>query len=101
MDSQKFLDPFHRPEIEKQTPNFQTDKFYCLDGGFASSLQMFHNGDIDGDPLWSCRTLKTDPKAVIQTHQAFLKSGANIITTNTYQGRASDKNESCRHNQYF
>ena len=86
MNIQEFLDPCHRPDIEKQTPVFQTDKFYCLDGGFASSLHEFHHKNIDGDPLWSCRALKTDPEAVIQTHEAFLKAGANIITTNTYQG---------------
>ena len=86
MDAQNFLDPCQRPDIEKLTPVFQTDKFYCLDGGFASSLQAFYQKDIDTDPLWSCRALKTDPEAVIQTHEAFLEAGANIITTNTYQG---------------
>ena len=86
MDGQNFLDPCQRPDIEKLTPVFQTDKFYCLDGGFASSLQEFYQKDIDTDPLWSCRALKTDPEAVIQTHEAFLEAGANIITTNTYQG---------------
>lgn len=60
-------------------------RFYCLDGGFASSLQIFHKENVDNDPLWSCRALKTDEKAVIKTHQAFLDAGADIITTNTYQ----------------
>ena len=72
-------------EIEKHLPNFQTNRFYCLDGGFASSLQKFYKGEIDNDPLWSCRALHIDPDSVIKTHEAFLKAGANIITTNTYQ----------------
>ena len=86
LEAKKFLDPCQRLDIEKQIPTFQSDKFYCLDGGFASSLQVFHQKDIDGDPLWSCRALKIDPEAVIKTHEAFLNAGANIITTNTYQG---------------
>ena len=39
-------------------------KVLLLDGGFAS--QLIENGfeDIDSDPLWSARLLKTNPEAV-------------------------------------
>ena len=80
------MDLEKNPEVEEQAPTFRRDQFYCLDGGFTSSLQMFHEKDVDNDPLWSCRALKTDPDSVIKTHEAFAKAGANIITTNTYQG---------------
>ncbi len=81
----QFANPYKRLEIENYAPKFEQDKFYCLDGGFASSLQIFHEGAVENDPLWSCRALKTDPNAVIQTHKAFLEAGADIITTNSYQ----------------
>ena len=74
-----------RFDPEEHLPMFQTDRFYCLDGGFASSLQKFHHEQVENDPLWSCRALHTNPEAVIKTHEAFIKAGANIISTNTYQ----------------
>ncbi|XP_033362499.1 homocysteine S-methyltransferase YbgG-like [Bombus vosnesenskii] len=56
-----------------------------LDGGFSTQLAT-HVGDIiDGDPLWTARFLVTNPNAVISTHLDFLKAGADIIQTNTYQ----------------
>ncbi|XP_031828669.1 betaine-homocysteine S-methyltransferase [Nomia melanderi] len=56
-----------------------------LDGGFSTQLAT-HVGDIiDGDPLWTARFLVTNPNAIISTHLDFLKAGAEIILTNTYQ----------------
>lgn len=56
-----------------------------LDGGFSTQLGT-HVGDIiDGDPLWTARFLVTNPNAIISTHLDFLKAGAEIILTNTYQ----------------
>lgn len=56
-----------------------------LDGGFSTQL-VTHVGDIiDGDPLWTARFLATNPKAIIATHLDFLRAGADIILTNTYQ----------------
>ncbi|XP_076244917.1 betaine-homocysteine S-methyltransferase [Calliopsis andreniformis] len=56
-----------------------------LDGGFSTQLAT-HVGDIiDGDPLWTAKFLVTNPEAVIATHLDFLKAGADIILTNTYQ----------------
>ncbi|BFF95913.1 homocysteine S-methyltransferase 3 [Drosophila madeirensis] len=54
-------------------------------GGFSS--QLAHNVDekVDGDPLWGSRFDATNPQAVIKTHLDFLRSGADIILTNTYQ----------------
>lgn len=42
----------------------EESKVLLLDGGFAS--QLIENGveDIDSDPLWSARLLKTNPEAV-------------------------------------
>lgn len=56
-----------------------------LDGGFATQLGCHVEDTIDGDPLWSARFLKTNPQAVIDTHLDFLRAGADVIMTNTYQ----------------
>ncbi|XP_076289389.1 betaine-homocysteine S-methyltransferase [Lasioglossum baleicum] len=56
-----------------------------LDGGFSTQLAT-HVGDIiDGDPLWTAGFLVTNPSAIISTHLDFLRAGAEIILTNTYQ----------------
>uniref|UniRef100_A0A8C5LPS1 Hcy-binding domain-containing protein n=1 Tax=Leptobrachium leishanense TaxID=445787 RepID=A0A8C5LPS1_9ANUR len=40
---------------------------------------------LPGDPLWSARLLKTNPQAIKSVHASFLKSGADVLTTATYQ----------------
>ncbi|XP_054716185.1 uncharacterized protein LOC129225719 [Uloborus diversus] len=60
------------------------DQICILDGGFSSELEK--NGlSFQGDPLWCSHALQTNPEAVISVHESFLQSGANIITTNSYQ----------------
>ncbi|KAI8042220.1 uncharacterized protein LOC128262213 [Drosophila gunungcola] len=54
-------------------------------GGFSSQLARNVTEKVDGDPLWGSRFDATNPKAVIQTHLDFLRIGADIILTNTYQ----------------
>ncbi|KAJ8980883.1 hypothetical protein NQ317_011266 [Molorchus minor] len=56
-----------------------------LDGGFATQLSCHVQQPIDGDVLWSARFLATDHEAVIDTHLDFLRAGADLIMTNTYQ----------------
>lgn len=56
-----------------------------LDGGFSTQLSTHVGEKIDGDPLWTARFLVTDPHAVFATHLDFLRAGADIIQTNTYQ----------------
>jgi len=56
-----------------------------LDGGFSTQLSTHVGEKIDGDPLWTARFLITEPKAVFATHLDFLRAGADIIETNTYQ----------------
>lgn len=60
-----------------------------LDGGFASQLSCHVESPIDGDVLWSARFLYTNPEAVVQTHLDFLRAGAEIVQTNTYQASVS------------
>ncbi|XP_047108724.1 homocysteine S-methyltransferase YbgG-like [Schistocerca piceifrons] len=56
-----------------------------VDGGFATQLSQHVDEPVDGNPLWSARFLATHPEAIVQTHLDFLRAGANIIITNTYQ----------------
>ncbi|XP_050503802.1 homocysteine S-methyltransferase isoform X3 [Diabrotica virgifera virgifera] len=63
---------------------FQKD-IVVLDGGFATQLGCHVQQPIDGDVLWSSRFLATNPEAVIDTHLDFLRAGADVIITNTYQ----------------
>ncbi|XP_059048785.1 uncharacterized protein LOC131844018 [Achroia grisella] len=56
-----------------------------LDGGFSSQLSCHVGTTADGDPLWSARFLETHPEEVVNTHLDFLRAGADIIMTNTYQ----------------
>lgn len=56
-----------------------------IDGGFSTQLATHVGDKINGDPLWTARFLITNPNAIISTHLDFLKAGADIIQTNTYQ----------------
>ncbi len=54
-----------------------------LDGGLASQLTA--TGSDLTDYLWSARLLIDDPGAVVEAHLAFLRAGARVITTASYQ----------------
>ncbi|XP_057659895.1 uncharacterized protein LOC130896116 isoform X1 [Diorhabda carinulata] len=69
---------------DSKISEYQKD-IVVLDGGFATQLSCHVQQPIDGDVLWSSRFLATDPEAVIDTHLDFLRAGANLIITNTYQ----------------
>ncbi|XP_008545696.1 homocysteine S-methyltransferase [Microplitis demolitor] len=56
-----------------------------LDGGFSTQLSVHVGEEVDGHPLWTARFLATNPTAVFQTHLDFLRAGADVIITNTYQ----------------
>lgn len=56
-----------------------------LDGGFSTQLTKYVGNCVDGDPLWSAKFLETNKQACIQAHRDFIKAGADIIMTNTYQ----------------
>ncbi|XP_061540844.1 homocysteine S-methyltransferase [Phycodurus eques] len=55
-----------------------------LDGGLATELEA-QGAHLQGDPLWSARLLHTNPQAITAAHQSFLLSGADVITSATYQ----------------
>ena len=54
-----------------------------IDGGLATQCEaMGYN--IDGD-LWSATLLRSNPRAIVDAHRAYLDAGAEIITTASYQ----------------
>lgn len=64
-------------------------KVYVLDGGFSSQISRHVGVSADGDPLWSARFLQTNPDDIVKTHLDFIRAGADIISTNTYQASVS------------
>ncbi|GAA1759249.1 homocysteine S-methyltransferase [Luedemannella helvata] len=54
-----------------------------LDGGLASQLTA--TGSDLTDYLWSARVLVDDPGAIVEAHLEFLRAGARVITTASYQ----------------
>ncbi|KAK9086932.1 hypothetical protein Syun_029326 [Stephania yunnanensis] len=54
-----------------------------VDGGLATELER-HGADLN-DPLWSAKCLLTSPHLITKVHLDYLKAGADIITTASYQ----------------
>ncbi|MCA8935366.1 MAG: homocysteine S-methyltransferase [Planctomycetes bacterium] len=58
-------------------------RVHVLDGGLATELEK-RGHDISGK-LWSAKVLLEDPGAIEQLHYDYLKAGADIIITSSYQ----------------
>jgi len=54
-----------------------------LDGGLSNVLER--QGCDLNHSLWSAKMLETNPEAIVQAHYTYLKSGAQCITTSSYQ----------------
>ncbi len=54
-----------------------------IDGGFATELEAL--GCDLTDDLWSARLLRDGPEAVEAVHLAFLRAGARVVITASYQ----------------
>ncbi len=65
------------------SPFFEKQHFAVLDGGLATELER--RGHSLRDKLWSAKLLLEMPDAIQRVHTAFLQSGADIITTASYQ----------------
>jgi homocysteine S-methyltransferase len=68
----KLLEPF----LEKQG-------FVMLDGGLATEMEN-RGANLD-DELWSAKMLIESPELIEKVHHDFLRAGADIIATATYQ----------------
>lgn len=54
-----------------------------LDGGLATELER-RGHDLSGG-LWSARLLDDDPAAIVAVHADYLRAGARVLTTASYQ----------------
>lgn len=54
-----------------------------IDGGLSNELEK--QGCNLNNKLWSAKLLETNPGAIIQAHLSYLNSGAQCITTASYQ----------------
>lgn len=59
------------------------DEVVLLDGGLATALEA--RGHDLRDELWSARLLIDAPEEIQQVHEDYLRAGAQIITTASYQ----------------
>lgn len=66
------------------SPPLQKGDFLILDGGFSTQLLKYKAG-IDEDPLWTARSVVTDPDLVEKVHMDFIEAGARVIITDSYQ----------------
>ncbi|KAJ3864193.1 MAG: Homocysteine S-methyltransferase [Lentinula lateritia] len=56
-----------------------------IDGGFGTTLEQWFQLDISNTPLWSTKAVVDHADLVIEAHLAFLRAGAELISTSTYQ----------------
>ncbi|KAI0058120.1 Homocysteine S-methyltransferase [Artomyces pyxidatus] len=59
-----------------------------LDGGLGTTLEDIFHVDISS-PVWSAKPIDKDPEVVIQAHLQFLRAGARVIDTASYQAASS------------
>ncbi|WP_051799931.1 homocysteine S-methyltransferase [Catenuloplanes japonicus] len=64
-------------------PLIFSDGPVVLDGGLATQLEAA-GADLSG-ALWSARLLRDDPDAIVAAHRAYLRAGARVVTTASYQ----------------
>ncbi|KAG9080777.1 AdoMet-homocysteine methyltransferase [Ceratobasidium sp. 370] len=68
----------------KLSSRFSSDNIILLDAGLGTTLEDVLHKDIS-HPLWSAHLVDSQPGAIIEAHLAFLKAGASIVLTATYQ----------------
>ena len=68
-----------RPFLERQG-------FLIVDGGLATELEA--RGYDLSDALWSARLLRDDPEAIRQVHADYLRAGADVVISASYQATA-------------
>jgi len=64
-------------------PFLQRQGFVVLDGALATELER-HGANI-ADPLWSAKCLLEAPELIYRVHQDYLRAGADVIITASYQ----------------
>ena len=56
-------------------PPLKPGQLYLVDGGFSTQLSKYLGSEtVDGDPLWTARSLINSPDTVCRVHRDFLAS---------------------------
>ena len=56
-------------------PPLKPGQIYLVDGGFSTQLSKYLGSEtVDGDPLWTARSLIDSPDTVCRVHRDFLAS---------------------------
>ncbi|KAJ7502498.1 Homocysteine S-methyltransferase, partial [Mycena galericulata] len=61
------------------------EQVVILDGGLGTTLEQTFGLDISHTPLWSAKAAIEHPEVIVDAHLAFLRAGARVILTSTYQ----------------
>ena len=65
------------------SPPLLRSPFTVIDGGLSTALE--EAGHSLTDALWTARFLADDPQAIVEAHQAYLRAGADVLITSSYQ----------------
>src|SRR2546426_938704 len=83
-----------RRERTKLLEELLAERILVLDGAMGTAIQARHltSDDFGGAQLEGCNEnlVKTRPDVVLDIHRAYLKAGADIIETDTFNGTKSD-----------
>ncbi|KAJ7782507.1 Homocysteine S-methyltransferase [Mycena maculata] len=67
------------------SPVDEEKRIVIMDGGLGTTLEQTFGLDISNTPLWSAKAAIEYPEVIVDAHLAFLRAGARIILTSTYQ----------------
>ncbi|KAJ7122052.1 Homocysteine S-methyltransferase [Mycena crocata] len=70
---------------DNSTSDGRRNNVVILDGGLGTTLEQTFGLDISHTALWSAKAAVEHPGVVVDAHLAFLRAGATIILTSTYQ----------------
>lgn len=83
LPSQRHANASHLSSSNPLLPWLERQGFVMLDGGLATALEA--RGHRLDDALWSARLLRDAPEEIAAVHLDFLRAGADVIITASYQ----------------
>ena len=68
--------------MQSITQRLTSDKVILMDGGVSTEIQR-RGASMDPN-VWSGLTTKSNPDAVLEVHEDYIRAGSDVITANTY-----------------
>ncbi len=77
----RLLDNFKGPDRDRHKP------ILILDGGLGTTLEDEHYVTFSSKetPTWSSHLLASSPETLAEVHRSFVRAGADVVLTATYQ----------------